>query len=99
LRWTWDLEKNRTNKRDHGVSFEIAQLVFDDALAITVPDPCEHEERWRTIGTPSVYSQIVLFVVHTWPEPRELDGEEFGRIISARKATSHERRAYEEGQF
>src|SRR6266705_402988 len=27
LRWTWHDEKNRTNKRDHGLSFETAQLV------------------------------------------------------------------------
>jgi len=25
LRWTWHDEKNRTNKRDHGLSFETAQ--------------------------------------------------------------------------
>jgi hypothetical protein len=34
---------------------------------------------------------------HTWPE--ESEGEEVGRIISARKATAHERRAYEEVNF
>ncbi len=99
MRWIWDPEKNRTNKRDHGVSFEIARLVFEDVLAVTVPDPDEDEERWRTIGTPSTYSQTVLFVVHTWPEPAEPGGEQVGRIISARKATSHERRTYEKGQF
>jgi uncharacterized protein len=38
---------------------------------------------------------VAIFVVHTWPDP---DGET-GRIISARKATPHERRAYEEGDF
>ena len=42
---------------------------------------------------------VVVFVVHTWPEPDPDTGEEVGRIISARKATSHERRAYEEGEF
>ena len=98
MRWIWDPEKNRINKRNHGVSFEIAQLVLDDPLAVTIPDPCEDEERWRTVGTPSAYQQVVLFVVHTSPEPQS-DGGEIGRIISARKATSHERRAYEEGQF
>jgi len=99
LRWVWDPEKNRTNLRDHGVSFEIAQLVFADAFAVTVPDPYKDEERWRTIGTPSAYSEAVLFVVHTWPESEEPNGPESGRIISARKATGHERRAYEKGQF
>jgi uncharacterized DUF497 family protein len=41
----------------------------------------------------------VLLVVHTWPEPDPMTGIEMGRIISARKATSHERKVYEEGQF
>jgi hypothetical protein len=98
LRWVWDEEKNRTNRRDHKVSFEIAELVFDDPLAVTLPDPYQDEERWRTIGSPRMSSDVVLFVVHTWPEPDEA-GDEVGRIISARKATRREREAYEEATF
>jgi len=98
LPWVWDEEKNRSNRRDHKVSFEIAELVFDDPLAVTLPDPYQDEERWRTIGSPSMPSDVVLFVVHTWPERNEA-GEEVGRIISARKATRLERKAYEEGTF
>jgi uncharacterized DUF497 family protein len=99
LRWTWDPEKNRVNRRDHKVSFEIAERVFGDPLAITLPDPYPNEQRWRTIGKPSTQVDVILFVVHTWPA--ENDGsEEVGRIIiSARKATRYERRAYEEGTF
>jgi uncharacterized DUF497 family protein len=41
--------------------------------------------------------QTVILVIHTWPEGS--NGEEAGRIISARKATPHERKAYEEGDF
>jgi uncharacterized DUF497 family protein len=37
-----------------------------------------------------------VFVVHTWPGP---DHEEQGRIISARKATAQERKAYEQDAF
>ena len=37
-------------------------------------------------------------VVHTWPEFDAGSGEEIGRVISARKATTHERAAYEEGR-
>ena len=98
MRWVWDEEKNRSNRRDHKVSFEIAEIVFDDPLAVTLPDPYQDEERWRTIGSPSMSSDVVLFVVHTWPEADET-GEEVGRIISARKATRLERKAYEEGTF
>lgn len=92
MRWTWNLAKNRDNKRKHGLSFETAQLIFDDPHALTRPDPFPHEERWQTMG---VVGQVTLLVVHTWPDPNA----EGGRIISARKATAHERRAYEEGEF
>ena len=79
------------------MSFEIAELVFDDPLAVTLLDPYRGEERWRTIGSPSASSDGVLFVVHTWPEAQA--GDEVGRIVSARKATRREREAYEEGTF
>lgn len=95
MRWTWRDEKNRTNKRDHGLSFETAQHVFDDQLAVSRPDPHPDGDRWQTVG---MVGRVVLFVVHTY-EAVPVTGEETGQIISARRATSHERRAYEEGDF
>lgn len=94
--WTWSNEKNRTNKRDHGLSFETAKLVFDDPLAVSRRDSHPDGDRWQTMG---LVGNLVLFVVHTWPMPDPESGEETGRIISARKATTHERRTYEEGEF
>jgi uncharacterized DUF497 family protein len=94
--WVWTAEKNRINKRDHGLSFETARLVFDDHLALSRPDPHPDGDRWQTVG---LVGPVVLFVVHTWPEVDPITEDEIGRIISARKATSHERRAYEEGRF
>jgi hypothetical protein len=41
---------------------------------------------------------VLLLVIHTWPEESD-EGELVGRIISARKATAYERKAYEEGNF
>jgi len=96
LHWTWAADKNRINKRKHGISFETAQLVFDDPLALSQPDTASGEERWHTIG---MIGGIVVLVVHTWPAPDAATDDEVGRIISARKATRHERRAYEEGAY
>lgn len=96
MRWIWTDAKNRTNKRDHGLSFDTAQLVFDDPLAISRPDPHPDCDRWQTVGR---IGPVLLFVVHTWPEGGPISDEAVGRIISARKATAHERKAYEEGDF
>lgn len=90
--WSWDESKARANLEKHGVAFEMALRVFEDPFQLTMPDPCLDEERWRTIGQPFPDRPLLLFVVHT-----EEDGGD-GRIISARKATSHERRAYETAQ-
>lgn len=96
MRWVWDAAKDRDNKRKHGLGFALAQLVFHDPLAVSRRDQNPGEERWQTIG---LIGHVIVLVVHTWPEPDRETGEEIGRIISARKATAHERRAYEEGQF
>jgi uncharacterized DUF497 family protein len=89
----WDERKNRANRAKHGVSFEAATLVFDDPHAVGVPEHSEErEERWKTLGIAA--GVVPLLVVHTH---REEGGEEFIRIISARKATPWERKIYEEG--
>jgi hypothetical protein len=92
VRWTWDPEKARKNLGKHKVSFELAERALDDPSCISVPDPYPNEERWRTLGSPSLDGILILYVVHTWPE----DEAGAGRIISARRAQSHERQAYEE---
>ena len=96
MRWTWDENKSQVNKQKHGLSFETAKLVFKDPLAAHRPDPHSDDERWHTIG---LIDNVVVIVAHTWPRAEGGTGVETGRIISARKATTHERRAYEEGDF
>lgn len=96
MRWIWDAEKDRANQRKHGLGFATAQLVFEDPLALSRADIHPEEERWQTVG---MIGSVVVLVVHTWPEVSPEDGEEVGRIISARKATPHERQLYEEGDF
>lgn len=89
MRFEWDEAKNRRNFAKHGISFETAKLVFEDSHAISFLDWSTEEERWRTFGT--IHGAIVM-VVHTcWIEE---DGEVI-RLISARKATSGERRIHE----
>jgi len=67
-----------------------------DSLALSRPDPHPDGDRWQTVG--SAFGIVTLFVVHTDPI-EQAAGPDIGRIISVRKATAHERRAYEEGHF
>lgn len=90
----WDPTKDDANVRKHGVSFELAQTVFDDPLHLSVPDgKTTTEERWITLGLAA--DRRTLVVVHTYREQRS--GEEVVRIISARPATRQEKKQYEEG--
>jgi uncharacterized DUF497 family protein len=88
MKFTWDPAKAEQNFLDHGVSFQEATTVFGDALAATIPDP-DHsigEERLLTMGQSSAGKLLVVSHIE--------EGDTI-RIISARRATSHERRDYE----
>ena len=82
----WDSHKARANLRKHGVDFADVATVFDDPLAVTLPDEGEEESRFVTIGSDA--EGRLLVVVYAWR------GEGI-RIISAREATPRERRQYE----
>ena len=89
MKFEWDLQKEAGNVAKHGVSFAEASTVFADPLAGTIPDP-DHsraEMRFITIGFSATGRSIV--VSHTEEE------DDLFRIISAREATTHERKAYE----
>src|ERR1700730_10053589 len=92
MRFEWDENKNARNLRKHDVRFETALLVFDVPYVLTQRDiSADDEERWITVG--AIGPGSILLVVHTFYENRD---EEVIRIISARAAESHERKAYEE---
>jgi uncharacterized DUF497 family protein len=74
----------------HGVSFDEAVTVFADLLAVVVEDELYPE---RTILIGHSEKRRILFTVFV-----ELS-DELVRIISARRASSHERRRYEEGNW
>lgn len=91
MRFEWDEQKNIRNRVKHRVSFETAQLVFDDPRQVSILERLEdHEERWQTIGMAG--GLLLLLVVHTF---RGQEDDEVTRIISARKATPRERTIYE----
>ncbi len=89
----WDATKAVSNRKKHGVSFEMAATVFHDPLMVSIPDDenSASEERWITIGMAE--NSKTLLVVHTYVEINMHSANV--RIISARPATKHEIRQYE----
>lgn len=89
MRCVWDGRKAELNARRHGVTFEEAATVFSDPLALIIEDESRLENA-RIIGE-SATSRILLVVFVE-------RGRDVLRLISARRATPHERRRYEEGE-
>jgi uncharacterized protein len=90
MKCEWDAAKAASNLRKHGVSFEEAATALADDFSVTGADP-EHsvgERRFVTFGMSN--AERLLVVSHT-------ERGDALRIISARRATKHERRIYEEG--
>ena len=92
MKFGWDENKNRSNFKKHGVWFEEAQTIWADVKAVEFFDP-EHssdEDRFIRIGH-STRSRLILVVFCERAEGSTI------RVISARKATTREKRDYEKG--
>jgi uncharacterized DUF497 family protein len=89
LSFEWDSTKAKKNIKIHGVSFDEASTAFKDTLSLTIYDPLHSDDEHRQILIGNSYQNRLLVIVHT--ERRDKI-----RIISARKATKHERNQYEE---
>ena len=90
MKFQWDLNKAKINLRKHGISFEEAVTVFKDPLALIFDDE-EHsnnEHREIIIGISALSRLLLVCFVERL--------EDVVRIISARPATTHEKKDYEE---
>ncbi|MBQ7198166.1 MAG: BrnT family toxin [Selenomonadaceae bacterium] len=81
----WDDEKNKINKKKHGITFEDAARIFLDDNRIDIFDEIhsDYEDRIKVIGL----VEEVLTVIYT-------ERSEKYRIISARQATKKEEDFY-----
>ena len=86
--YEWDDAKNAINIAKHGVSFQLARRIFDGPV-LTARDERQEYGEVREISIGMLDAIAVLTVVHT-------DRQGKVRIISARPASSRERRRYEE---
>ncbi len=89
MRFAWDPRKAESNLKKHRASFEEATTVFADPLAVIVEDPV-FPDRSLIVGQ-SLLSRVLIVVF------LESVRDQI-RIVSARRATKHERKRYEEGQ-
>lgn len=91
--YEWDSTKANSNFKKHGVSFEEAQTVFDNPLAMIFDDELHSSlaEYRETIIGHSQQSRLLL--VSFTERPQGI------RIISARLTTQREREDYENNLF
>ncbi|MDO9543213.1 MAG: BrnT family toxin [Kiritimatiellia bacterium] len=86
MTYEWDETKNRANIRKHGIDFMDVPSMFQHPMATFLDQRMDYgEERWIGIG---ILKTIVAVVVFTEPKNGTI------RIISARKAATHEERIY-----
>jgi uncharacterized protein len=83
----WDSAKAESNETKHGVTFEEAAKALADVNEVSTPDKTYPDRSLSLVMSP--YARVLL-VVTTEVTDRT-------RIISARKATKHEQRAYARG--
>lgn len=102
MRYEWDQRKNRENQRKHGISFELAALVFQDENCLVGLDRVDEagEQRWHALGAVSLEpdAELMILVAHVYRE-EDRNGEETIRIVSARRAGQNEVRRYREQEM
>lgn len=88
MEFEWDKDKAKENFRKHGVSFEEAELAFEDENAVEILDELNSDEeiRYQIIGLSPIRLLFVAFTVR----------DEKTRIISARKADAKQVKIYNE---
>lgn len=87
LQFQWDENKNEANIEKHDLAFEEAHLIFEEIEFTRVNlHQVQGETRFFTLGT---LEGLVVVLIWSRPQPHTI------RVISLRKATSHERILYQ----
>lgn len=85
MKFVWDPAKREENLRKHGIDFKLALRIFDGPVFEQTDNRFDYgEQRMLAVGS---VAGIELTVIYT-------DRAGFRRLISARKATSHERAVF-----
>jgi uncharacterized protein len=88
MKLEWDEAKNKANIRKHGFDFADAGKMFVGPLLACLDTREDYgEDRWIGIGRIAGRTAVIVFTLR---EPDVV------RVVSLRKATSRERKEYEE---
>ena len=88
MNFEWDERKSKANLRKHGFDFADAWEILEESMLTALDDRTEYgEDRWIGIGMLRTRVVVVVFAERA---------EDRIRIISLRKAYTHERIRYEE---
>ena len=88
MKFICDRRKNQLNIEKHGLDFADAWKVFESPMLVGIDEREDYgEDRWTGIG--SMDNRVVVIVF------TELN-EDTIRVISFRKATTYERKKYEQ---
>lgn len=88
MKFEWDINKAKSNIKNHGVSFDEAKNVFLDDFALDVYDEAHSELEELRFFILGLTEKNILLVVYT------VRHDEVYRIISARRATKSEEISY-----
>ncbi|MCL5991002.1 MAG: BrnT family toxin [Bacteroidetes bacterium] len=91
IKFEWNAEKAEKNYNKHEVTFEEAITIGNDEFAAFLDDPNHSHVEYRFIMIGYSNKNNLLFVSFT-------ERNNIIRIISARKATKHERKRHEESK-
>ena len=85
----WNPQKAEANFQKHKIRFSDAESVLFDPMTLTIEDQIiDQEQRFLSVGSDALGRTLVI--VYSY------HGDSI-RLISARKATSKERKYYEKG--
>jgi uncharacterized DUF497 family protein len=87
MRLEWDERKNQANIQKHGLDFADAGEVFSLPMLVALDEREDYgEDRWIGVGLLKTFVVVVVYVERA---------DDVIRVISLRKALSHERAEYE----
>lgn len=88
MEFEWDEDKAKSNEKKHGITFEEAELSFQDENAVEIFDELNSDEEIR-FQIIALSPMRLLFVAFTLSEEKI-------RILSARKADAKHMKIYNE---